>query len=308
MYYHDLFAGPGGWDIAARDLGLVGLGFEWDADAVETRLAEAHPTVHGDVRDYSPFTHGRAEMLKGSPPCQTFSPAGNGDGRRNLDRVLFEMDTLRSFGRIRYEKFEDERTGLVLEPLRWLLEAHDAGVPYRHVVLEEVAKVLPVWDAYKRVLNGIGYNVDTGVLEAEFHDVPQARRRAVLVGSLDFSPTLPTPAATPRTVLDVLPERKGWSMKHWRGAGMAERHGLRPSWPSTRPAMTITGHPARLLWVHDETGETQRLSVRDAALLQTFPEGYRWAGGSRSRIFKQIGNAVPPALGKAVLKQFAERD
>lgn len=256
------------------------------------------------MRRADPFMYGLAPMLKGSPPCQTYSPAGNGDGRRNLDRVLFEMDMLRSFGRIRYEKFEDDRTGLVLEPLRWVLEAYDADVPYRHVVLEEVSKVLPVWEAYGRALNGLGYSVATGAMEAEYHGVPQARRRAILVASLDFAPKLPTPADSALAVVDVLPERAGWSMKHWRGAGMAERHGLRPSWPSTKPAMTVTGHPARLLWVNDETGETERLSVREAALLQTFPENYAWAGESRSRVFKQIGNAVPPALGQAVLKQF----
>lgn len=35
----DLFAGPGGWDISARQLGIVVVGIEWDSDAVATRRA-----------------------------------------------------------------------------------------------------------------------------------------------------------------------------------------------------------------------------------------------------------------------------
>ena len=33
VYYHDLFAGPGGWDVAADALGWVGVGFELDGPA-----------------------------------------------------------------------------------------------------------------------------------------------------------------------------------------------------------------------------------------------------------------------------------
>ena len=49
VYYHDLFAGPGGWDVAADGLGWVGVGFELDGPACETRRANGHTTVQGDV-------------------------------------------------------------------------------------------------------------------------------------------------------------------------------------------------------------------------------------------------------------------
>ena len=38
----DLFAGPGGWDTGARDLGIVTTGVEWDAAACETAKAAGH--------------------------------------------------------------------------------------------------------------------------------------------------------------------------------------------------------------------------------------------------------------------------
>src|SRR5207249_4131780 len=86
----DLFAGPGGLDVAAQWLGVVAHGVEWDPNACATREAAGLHTVKGDVRDYGPhdlrFRH--ATVLAGGPPCQTYTVAGAGAGRRALDQVL----------------------------------------------------------------------------------------------------------------------------------------------------------------------------------------------------------------------------
>lgn len=63
-----------------------------------------------------------------------------------------------------------------------------------------------------------------------------------------------------------------------------------------RPAITITAYarnPASGRYVHPE--QHRGLSVREAALLQSFPKQYLFAGSFDSR-FRQIGNAVPPAF------------
>ena len=52
--YVDLFAGPGGWDAAARALGLDGVGIELDPSACETRRAAGLRTVQGSVLDHRP--------------------------------------------------------------------------------------------------------------------------------------------------------------------------------------------------------------------------------------------------------------
>ncbi|MEV5513177.1 DNA cytosine methyltransferase [Streptomyces flaveolus] len=160
----DLFAGPGGWDIASQQLGLPVTGIELDPSACATRRAAGLDTVEGDVRAYRPEDFPTATDLIGSPPCQPYSIAGKGAGRRALDTVLRFAAQLAARKDIRagLATLDDERTGLVLEPLRWTIQALDAGHPYRTVMLEQVPTVLPVWEAMVGILRNEGDTVVTG--------------------------------------------------------------------------------------------------------------------------------------------------
>lgn len=62
---------------------------------------------------------------------------------------------------------------------------------------------------------------------------------------------------------------------------------------------SITAHIAKdgYWYIHPE--QLRTLTVREAARIQTFPDRFRFAG-TRSDAFRQIGNAVPPALGEKV--------
>lgn len=79
-------------------------------------------------------------------------------------------------------------------------------------------------------------------------------------------------------------------------------------WVAERPATTVQGDPHiaeprhrdREGGVSQFAGESVRVSVEEAACLQTFPPGYPWQG-SRTAQFRQIGDAVPPLLSVAVL-------
>jgi hypothetical protein len=84
----DLFAGPGGWDLAASTLGVDVTGVELDGAACATRHAAGLKTVQGDVAELAPGAFGPVEMLIASPPCPTFSSAGKGSGRGDMSLIL----------------------------------------------------------------------------------------------------------------------------------------------------------------------------------------------------------------------------
>ncbi|MFI8191423.1 DNA cytosine methyltransferase [Streptomyces sp. NPDC085946] len=310
----DLFAGPGGLDHGAALAGVPSVGIEWDANAVATRLAAGLATVHGDVRRYGPADFPDAKILAGGPPCQTFTVAGAGAGRAALAEVLDAVKRMGARETVDPVVLGDERTGLVLEPLRWALEAVDAGRPYEAIVLEQVQQARQVWDAYAEVLRGEGYSAVTGVLRTEQFGVPQTRRRAVLVARLGEPVKLPEPSRRPyrRGVLqdagdarlapwlsmgDVLPDRGPFTViSNYGTGGDPKNRGRRTN---AEPAFTVTGKISRLRLVDPDGGELPRLTPSEAGRLQGFPADWPWSGGD---ISQQIGNACPPPLATALVE------
>ncbi|WP_259454136.1 DNA cytosine methyltransferase [Streptomyces ginkgonis] len=316
----DLFAGPGGVDVAAETLGVSTIGIEWDSDACATRRAAGLSTVEGNVRDYGPAHFPEANVLAGGPPCQTFTVAGTGVGRKALDDVLhFVRRMVAREDRAEIDadlaKLDDERTGLVLEPLRWILEAIDGTHrAYEAVVLEQVPAVLPVWEAYAGALHSEGYSVDFGIVPTEAYGVPQTRRRAVLIarrGEHDIA----IPEPTHRGYRKGVPREVGDSaLMPWRTMGdVLDRPGpfevisnygtggdpkARGRRCSSQPSATVTGKIFRNRVVSPDGTELPRFSYSEAGRLQTFPKNYPWAGRD---IGQQIGNAVPPRLAMHIL-------
>lgn len=315
----DLFAGPGGLDVAAEKLGVASVGVEWDGAACTTRRAAGLATIEGDVRQYGPADFPDADVLAGGPPCQTFTVAGGGAGRRALDDVLAFIKRIvarepRELIDRDLAKMEDERTGLVLEPLRWALEAIDSGAAYKAIVLEQVPAVLPVWEAYEEVLQGEGYATDSGILRTEEYGVPQTRKRAVLIARKDVE-EISLPEPTHRAYRKGIERESGdRRLKPWVTMGEVVRRpqpflvisnygtggdpkarGRRASW---EPSATVTGKISRNRLVSQNEDELERFSFSEAGLLQTFPRDYPWSGKD---VGQQIGNAVPPRLAIHIL-------
>lgn len=161
----DLFAGIGGWDLAARELGIDPIGFEFDEHACATRDFAQLRTHRCDLEKHEPPP---CVGVIASPPCQDFSVAGKRIG---------------VIGR---------RGRLVFVPLRWI----DTCNP-EWVVMEQVPPVLPIWEEYAAHLRERGYSAWSGILSAEQFGVPQTRKRAILIASRvrDVVPPAPTHSA-----------------------------------------------------------------------------------------------------------------
>jgi DNA (cytosine-5)-methyltransferase 1 len=310
----DLFAGPGGIDHGAQLAGIPSVGIEWDVNAVATRTAAQLATVHADVRKHGPADFPDATTLAGGPPCQTFTVAGTGAGRAALDTVLALADALAARQNVRWalDAMSDPRTALVLEPLRWALQAADAGSPYKAIVLEQVPAVLPVWQAYTRILRAEGYHAACGILATEEYGLPQTRRRAVLVARLDAPVGLPAATHRPwrrgalsevevhrRPVVSMgqaLSRPEPFTVISNYGTGGDPRNRGRRT--SAEPAFTVTGKISRNRIVDTAGRELPRFTHAEAGILQGFPADWPWSGRD---IPQQIGNACPPPIAAALL-------
>lgn len=310
-----LFAGAGGLDLAARNLGVPAVGIEWDNHVCATRRAAGLVTEEGDVREFNPSDFPSANVLAGGPPCKTFTIASTGTGRRDLADVLhfIQRMKLREDVTAPLAQLKDERTGLVLEPLRWALAAVDSGYPYEAVVLVQVPTVLPVWRAMGNVLSAEGYSVAFGVLKAEEFGVPQTRRCAVLIARRHGTAALPrtthqpyrnrSPAAPSDpplppcvTMGEALDRPEPFHIVSNYGTGGDPR--ARGRRTSAEPAFTVTGKIRRSRVLAGDGSELERLTCAEAGLLQSFPADYPWAGQG---LAQQIGSATPPLLATNIL-------
>jgi len=83
----DLFAGIG-WNVACARLGIEELGIEIMPEAIATREKMGAETLNKSVADLpGDFCFDTAIQIT-SPPCQEYSMAGKGEGRRALGEVL----------------------------------------------------------------------------------------------------------------------------------------------------------------------------------------------------------------------------
>lgn len=176
----DLFAGPGGWSAGLNMIGRAEtVGIEWDKAACDTARAAGHERLQADIAELDPFTIGGTDVegIIASPPCQGFSMAGKGKGREDSARLIAAVGDF-AHGDPRatlHATMTDDRSLLALEPLRWVLDLEPEWTTW-----EQVPAVLPLWEACAEVLRADGYDVWTGLVQAETLGVPQTRKRAIL--------------------------------------------------------------------------------------------------------------------------------
>lgn len=298
-----LFTGGGGLDIGLEMAGLNTVAcVDNDPESCKT-LRHNRPewkVFEGDIRNFEP--EGNFDLVVGGPPCQGFSTAGKGnpdDPRNFLWREYFRI----------VEK---------IRPLALLLEnvAGMANKKNSHHLEEFIAH-----------LEQLGYSVTYGILNAADFGVPQERKRLILLAGLGWKPELPTPThstskvSAKEAIGDLVKVAKRSSINHepndhaphvverWRGLaeGEVDPNYRRGRIYSERPSPTIRaggGHGPRgdhLAGFHPPIHYKlpRQLTVRESARIQSFPDDWVFQG-SKTAQGRQVGNAVPPLLARAI--------
>ncbi|MCC8433456.1 DNA cytosine methyltransferase [Brevibacillus sp. M2.1A] len=299
-----LFAGAGGLDTGLK---MAGFNVIWaneiDKDACETYVAN-HPETYverGDVRNVKSFP--KADLVVGGYPCQGFSLAGN--------RLM-----------------TDERNYLYREFVRCLRQANP-----KFFIAENVKGLLTmaggqIIEAMIQDFRNEGYIVNHHLVNAKDYGVPQDRERVLIIGvreDVDFKYEFPNPTHGDGlfglkpyvTLKDAIGHLKPSEVGEIYDSTFSSRYlsrNRKRAWDEVSFTIQASGRHAPLHpsgepmiklgtdeWILPKTSEHRRLSAVECALIQTFPADYIWKG-SLGSIHKQIGNAVPCLLAKAVAK------
>jgi DNA (cytosine-5)-methyltransferase 1 len=180
----DLFAGVGGWDLAARALGYDPLGIEMDPIACETRRAAELTTLCADVTTLDEALYPARRLLIASPPCQFFSTAS--PKRKVVSDKPYNIKR-----RTKWREYSAQGPDLIQEPMRWIRKWEPESI-----ALEQVPGALPTWIDFSLELLAMGYSVWTGILNAADYGSQQDRSRAVLMAS--WSKLVSPPEKQPR--------------------------------------------------------------------------------------------------------------
>ncbi len=286
----DLFAGCGGLGLGFEAAGFRTVGYEMLPDACATYSANLRTECHRTVLTAASELPTGVPVIVGGPPCQPFSVIGRQDGHRD-DRDGFPACVSA------VERYRPQVA--VFENVR--------GMLYQNIAyLEKIV----------RQLEGLGYQVDHKLLNAVDYGVPQNRERLFVVahhGGFEFpAPTHEGKRVTAGEALGELasampPEAKFLtpSMDAYVAKYEVASKCIRPrDLHLDRPARTVTcrnmnGATGDMLRLRLPDDRRRRLTVREGARLQTFPDWFTFAGAEGSQ-FNQVGNAVPPLLAKAV--------
>lgn len=309
-----LFSGAGGLDLGFEKAGFKTVwANEYDKEIWET-FEKNFPHTKLDrrsIRDIPSSEIPEAMGLIGGPPCQSWSEAGALRGIEDHRGQLF---------------FEFIRVLRDKKPLFFLAENVSGMLANRHSdALENI----------KNHFIESGYNLSFKLLNAHDYKVPQDRQRLFFVGfreDLEMTFEFPKAFLVKRYLKDVIWDLKdnalpakeknytngnactlanheymtgGFStifmsrnrVRHWDEPSFTIQAGGRhaPLHPQA-PKMEFVEQNKRI-FVKGSEHLYRRLSIRECARIQTFPDTHTFYYDNLTAGYKMVGNAVPPYLG-----------
>ncbi|AMX01502.1 DNA cytosine methyltransferase [Microbulbifer thermotolerans] len=324
----DLFCGAGGLTVGLQKAGFEVLaGVEINKNAAETyRLNHPnHVLYEKDICELTPqniiddlgIKKGNLDLLAGCPPCQGFSRHRTRNKSVSVDDARNEL----IFEFIRFVEgllpktimmenvpglYKDPRMKLAIKKLKALdyqfseqtlaiRDAADFGVPQRRKRMILMASRFgiieePQKDKKPATVRDFIYNLKKSGESGDFlHDWQSKRTEKV------------------NKIISLVPKNGGsrsdipkryWLDCHKKNPDSYKDVYGRMCWDSVAP--TITGgchNPSKGRFIHPE--EDRAISLREAALLQTFPKRYKFSvKGGKDSVALMIGNALPPKFIK----------
>lgn len=332
----DLFSGCGGF---SKGMEMAGhkclLGVDFEAVAVKS-FAKNHPGAHAlhmDIHDLNKkklselIDLDAVDMVIGGPPCQGFSTVGKGDANDERNDLFKQFVRIVKLTRPKIVLFENvtgmlakknakklanvftsfERLGYHMDAQ--VMSADEYGVPSRRrrTIIMGVKGGEP---RFPKLTHGQRVGKKSVTVKEAFsklsarngkihnHDV----ERAQLTNELDRKRLKHIPAGAgiryEKDELAYLPKKLRYDI-NWNQISekrFRQTRLQRLAWNNVAPTILTS----RTMYYHPE--EPRYLTCREAAACQSFPNNFIFEG-SQTAIFRQIGNAVPPILAKAIGKE-----
>lgn len=309
MTFVDLFCGAGGLSKGLEMAGLLGIcGLDWFEEAGMTyRRNFEHPFVNGDITTQEKKDEFYATVKKqlgrrklnivaGGFPCQGFSMAGNrivDDPRNSLYKEMLEIVKTLQPEFVICENVKGLRSMLGGQVEKKIIEDYRA----------------------------IGYEMNVTTLCAADYYTPQKRERVIFIGNrIGLKNLYPKPILKPseyvttgEAIKDLMkhpedsdfnhvptkhrPDMEARMAKLPEGESLYE--GYSDAWkkcPWNEASCTIKENHGGVN-IHPKLPRV--LTAREMARLQSFPDDFIFEGKKNKQLV-QIGNAVPPLLGKAI--------
>lgn len=314
MKFIDLFAGIGGFRYALESLGCKCVfSSEWDKYCKESYNLNFNDIPYGDITQIDEKEIPNFDILCGGFPCQPFSVSGKQKGFSDTRGTLF-FDIARI---VAYHKPKI----ILLENVK-NLKAHNGGATF---------------EVISNTLNELNYNIYHQVLNAKNFNLPQNRERIAIVcirkdvdsgnfkfprGNDNFVTISDIKESDDKTEKYILkrddiyidqdklnkaeqngrvnkPVQIGIIAKGGQGNRIYHENGIGITLAAS------SGGAAPKTGAYYINGKVRRLSPREAARLQGFPESFKIIDND-SQSLKQFGNSVPINLLKEVFKGLEE--